>query len=167
MYRIERKQQFPVSVEELWNFFSVPCNFEKITPPSLGFNIVSGGNWPMYVGMTVTYTVSSVFNLPFTWVNEITQVEERKSFVDKQRSGPYAYWNHEHYFNTIPNGVEMIDILEYKMPLGLLGSLVHPFSLKGKIEKIFQYRSGKLEELFGVYTAPGVIQDLLSKNHRD
>lgn len=45
----------------------------------------------------------------------------------------------------------MIDILEYKMPLGVLGSLVHPFLVKDKIESIFEYRREKLEELFGVY----------------
>ncbi len=151
MYRIERKQRLPGSIEEIWKFFSFPDNLKKISPPALGFNIVSGLEGPIYVGMVVTYTVNSVFSIPFTWVTEITQVEDKKLFVDRQRSGPYAYWNHQHYFNVIPNGVEMIDILEYKMPLGVLGSLVHPFLVKDKIESIFEYRREKLEELFGVY----------------
>jgi ligand-binding SRPBCC domain-containing protein len=156
MYRIERKQQLPVSLDESWKFFSFPSNLKKIMPPDLGFNIVSGGEGAMYKGMVITYDIDSIFRVPFTWVTEITEVEEKKLFVDRQRSGPYAYWNHQHHFKAIPNGVEIIDILEYKMPLGVLGSLVHPFLVKGKIEKIFAYRIEKLEELFGVYESSKV-----------
>lgn len=160
MYRIERKQQLPISLDEIWKFFAYPSNLKKITPPDLGFNIVSGGEGLMYKGMIVTYDVNSIFRMPFTWVSEVTEMEEKKMFVDFQRSGPYEYWNHQHYFREISNGVEITDILEYKMPLGILGSMVHPFLVKGKIEKIFAYRMEKLEELFGMYAAPGVIQDI-------
>lgn len=151
MYRVERKQQLPVSLDEIWKFFLYPGNLKKITPPDLGFHIVAGGEAMMYKGMIVTYDIDSIFRMPFTWVTEITELEEKKLFVDFQRSGPYAYWNHQHHFKAIPNGVEITDILEYKMPLGILGSIVHPFLVKGKIEKVFEYRMEKLEELFGVY----------------
>ena len=158
MHRIVHKQQLPVSLDEIWKFFSLPGNLKKITPPSLGFNIVSGGEGVMYKGMVVTYDIDSAFSLPYTWVTEIAEYEEKKFFVDRQRSGPYAYWNHEHYFAEIPNGIEITDILEYKMPLGLLGTLAHPFFIKNKIQKIFEYRSQKLEELFGVYESSVTIQ---------
>jgi ligand-binding SRPBCC domain-containing protein len=160
MYKIERTQQLPVSLEEIWKFFALPGNLKKITPPELGFHIISGGDSVIYKGMVVTYDIDSIFRVPFTWVTEIIEVEEKKKFIDRQRSGPYAYWNHEHHFKTISNGVEVTDILEYKMPLGILGSLVHPFLVKTKIEKIYEYRAQKLEELFGVYVAPDVVQDM-------
>ena len=153
MYKIEHTQQLPVSLDEIWKFFILPGNLKKITPPDLGFNIVSRGECPMYKGMIFTYDINSIFRIPFTWVTEITEMEEKKLFIDQQRSGPYAYWNHQHHFKAILNGVEIKDILEYKMPLGLLGTLVHPFLVKGKIKKIFAYRKAKLEEFFGVYNA--------------
>src|SRR6478735_7888078 len=105
MYRIERKQQLPVSLDEIWKFFTMPGNLKKITPPDLGFNIVTRGEGAMYKGMIVTYDINSLFRMPFTWVSEIIEVEEKKLFVDRQRSGPYAYWNHEHHFKAIPGGV--------------------------------------------------------------
>ena len=64
-----------------------PSNLTKIIPPDLGFNIVSGGEGAMYKGIVVTYDIDSIFRMPFTWVTEITEVEEKKKFVDFQRSG--------------------------------------------------------------------------------
>jgi ligand-binding SRPBCC domain-containing protein len=161
MYRVERKQQLPVSLDEIWKFFSVRGNFKKITPPDLGFNVVSSGEGAMYKGMIITYDVDSIFRVPFTWVTEITELEEKKLLVFQQRSGPYAYWNHELYFNIISNGVELTDILHYKMPLGIVGSMAHSLLVKKKIDRLYAYRIAKLEELFGVYVPVTVAQDSL------
>ena len=45
----------------------------------------------------------------------------------------------------------MEDIIDYKVPFGILGQLVHPFLVKPKLKEIFDYRTKKLEELFGIY----------------
>ena len=55
------------------------------------------------------------------------------------------------FIKKIDGGVEMEDIIDYKVPFGLLGQLVHPILVKPKLEEIFNYRKTKLEELFGVY----------------
>jgi ligand-binding SRPBCC domain-containing protein len=51
--------------------------------------------------------------------------------------------------HKINGGVEMEDIIHYKVPLGLLGRLVHPILVKPKLESIFKYRKEQLEQLFG------------------
>ena len=43
----------------------------------------------------------------------------------------------------------MEDIIDYKIPLGLLGRIAHPILVKPKLEEIFAYRQTKLIELFG------------------
>ena len=45
----------------------------------------------------------------------------------------------------------MEDIIDYKVPLGILGQIVHPFLVKPKLEEIFRYRQKKLIEIFGEY----------------
>ena len=45
----------------------------------------------------------------------------------------------------------MEDIIDYKLPMGILGQLVHPIVVKPKLEEIFNYRTQKLEELYGKY----------------
>lgn len=149
MYRIERTQVLPISLEEAWAFFSSPKNLAKITPKELGF--VVHGNVPevMYPGLFIEYTVSPLLGIPMRWVTEITHVREGSYFVDEQRVGPYAIWNHEHFFESVPGGVKMTDVVHYKVPLGILGNLVHPWLVRPKLEQIFSYRWAANERMFG------------------
>ncbi|MDP4989555.1 MAG: cell division inhibitor, partial [Polaribacter sp.] len=61
----------------------------------------------------------------------------------------YALWHHKHFINKIEGGVELEDIIDYKVPLGILGQMVHPFIVKPKLEEIFNYRQQKMIEIFG------------------
>ena len=40
----------------------------------------------------------------------------KRIFVDEQRFGPYSLW-HQYFNKTIPGGVSMEDIVDYKLPL--------------------------------------------------
>lgn len=94
--------------------------------------------------------VSPPFPLYSTrWVTEITHVKEGSYFVDEQRFGPYALWHHKHFIEEIAGGVLMEDVIDYKLPFGILGELAHPILVKNQLKKIFQYREKKLIELFG------------------
>ena len=149
MYRIERTQILPISLEEAWQFFSSPKNLAKITPSELGF--VVHGDVPdvMYPGLFIQYTVSPLLGIPMTWVTEITHVREGSYFVDEQRVGPYAIWHHEHFFEAVPGGVKMTDIVHYKVPLGILGKMAHLLIVRPKLEQIFSFRWKANERLFG------------------
>ena len=43
----------------------------------------------------------------------------------------------------------MLDIIDYKIPLGFIGRLANPILVKPKLNEIFNYRKKKLVELFG------------------
>ena len=152
MHKLERIQRLPISLDQAWDFFASPDNLKKITPSYMGFDIQSGGGVPMYAGMIIKYTVRPLLGIPMTWVTEITHVEPHRFFVDEQRVGPYAIWHHQHHFKAIENGVEMTDLLHYKLPFGILGDLFHPLLVKNKLEEIFNYRNKQLVEIFGTYT---------------
>lgn len=83
------------------------------------------------------------------WVTEITHVREGEYFVDEQRVGPYSIWHHEHFFTAVEGGVLMRDVVHYKVPLGILGQLVHPFIVRPKLEQIFSFRWEANERMFG------------------
>jgi len=139
-------------MEDSWNFFSSPENLKIITPQHLAFEMTSDyENRKMYSGQIIAYTIRPIFNLPLEWVTEITQVQEPHYFIDEQRFGPYKFWHHEHRFKPIPNGVEAVDIIHYKMPFGVLGKALNFLMVKKDLEAIFSYRRAKLEELFGPY----------------
>ena len=151
IYRLETVQKLPISQKEAWDFLSDPKNLKRITPDYMGFEILSGAADKMYAGQIIQYLVTPVMNIPTKWVTEITHVDEGNYFVDEQRFGPYSLWHHKHFLKPIPNGVEMVDIIDYKIPLGILGQLVHPILVAPKLKEIFEYRKQALIELYGEY----------------
>lgn len=154
IYTLHAKQKLPISVEEAWNFLSDPKNLKKITPEYMGFSILAGADRPMFSGQLIQYIVTPILGIKTKWVTEITHVVDKEYFVDEQRFGPYALWHHKHFIKAIPGGVEMEDIIDYKVPAGILGQLVHPFLVKPKLDEIFAYRTKKLSDLFGQYQEP-------------
>ena len=151
IYTLHSKQNLPITLQQAWDFFSDPKNLKTITPSYMSFIIKSGAEKPMFAGQIIQYIVTPVLGIKTKWVTEITHVENKKYFVDKQRFGPYSLWHHKHFLREIPGGVEMEDIVDYKIPMGILGQLVHPFLVKPKLKEIFEYREKKLIEIFGEY----------------
>jgi len=151
LYRLETVQNLPISQKEAWDFLSDPKNLKRITPEYMGFEILSGASDKMYAGQIIQYIVTPVMSIPTKWVTEITHVDEGKYFVDEQRFGPYALWHHKHFIKPIHKGVEMIDIIDYKIPFGILGQLVHPIIVAPKLKEIFEFRKHALNEMFGEY----------------
>ncbi|MFD2562046.1 SRPBCC family protein [Aquimarina rubra] len=149
IYTLQAKQKLPISLQEAWDFLSDPRNLKTITPDYMGFKILSGADRKMYAGQIIQYIVTPVAGIKTKWVTEITHTADKEYFVDEQRFGPYALWHHKHFIKEIPGGVEMEDIIDYKVPFGILGQLVHPFLVKPKLKEIFDYREKKLIELFG------------------
>jgi len=151
IYTLHTKQNLPITMSEAWDFLSSPTNLKTITPDYMGFEILSGADRACYAGQIIQYIVTPVLGIKTKWVTEITHVKEGEYFVDEQRFGPYALWHHKHFIKEIPGGVEMEDIIDYKVPMGILGQLVHPILVKPKLNEIFEYREKKLVELFGEY----------------
>jgi ligand-binding SRPBCC domain-containing protein len=152
IHTLKRVQILPISLENAWDFFSNPANLKEITPAYMGFQVTSDPEFsqrPTYAGQIITYTVKPVLGIPLFWMTEITHVEDRKFFVDEQRVGPYAIWHHQHHFKSVPGGVEMTDLVHYKVPLGILGDLANLLFVRSQLEGIFNYRWNKLEEVFG------------------
>lgn len=151
IYTLHTKQKLPITVNQAWEFLSDPKNLKSITPDYMGFNIISGADRPMYQGQLIQYIVTPVAGIKTKWVTEITHVRDYEYFVDEQRFGPYSLWHHKHFIKEIDGGVEMEDIVDYKLPFGIIGQLVQPFLVAPKLKEIFTYRRQKLIDLFGDY----------------
>lgn len=114
----------------------------------MGFKVTSINESEIYPGQIITYQVGIFPLIKSNWVTEITHVSAPAYFVDEQRFGPYRMWHHEHHFQQTANGVVMKDKVSYKMPLGLLGRIVHQLFVKQKLLKIFVFRQEVLERFF-------------------
>jgi ligand-binding SRPBCC domain-containing protein len=151
MKTLQRKQLLPISPAEAWQFLSDPKNLKTITPDYMGFKIVSGDDRAIFPGQIIQYKVSPLLGIKMNWVTEITHVVDGAFFVDEQRFGPYTFWHHKHFIKAVENGVEMEDIVDYKLPMGFLGDIMHQLYVKKQLEAIFDFREKKLIELFGKY----------------
>lgn len=149
IYTLRRTARLSTTRAQAWSFFSDPRNLSRITPPGLGFTIVSQVPLKVHAGLMIKYRVKPLMGLPLTWLSEITHLSEGEYFVDEQRRGPYSMWHHEHHFRDAPGGgVEMEDIVTYIPPFGPLGALLHPFLIAPQLRKIFDHRERVMSEVF-------------------
>jgi len=96
----------------------------------------------------VVYRVKPFGGLGTNWVSEITQVSRPYLFVDEQRSGPYKFWHHQHHFRAAESGILAEDLVHYALPFGPLGRMAHALVVRRQLDRIFEYRSRVLEEMF-------------------
>lgn len=147
---IKTKQFLRTNIDTVWQFMSSPKNLAKITPSYMGFHILTDEEdiKTAYSGQIIEYTVSPVLGIKMHWVTEITHLVDKKYFVDEQRFGPYSFWHHKHFIKEVEGGVEMTDIVHYKLPFGILGRIANALFVKKQLAEIFNYRYEKLEELY-------------------
>lgn len=149
LHLLEQEQRLPVSRVAAWEFFSTPRNLDEITPPGIGFEIVSQAGERLHDGQIIHYRMKVMPGIRVRWVTEIKSVEEGRSFVDEQRFGPYKFWHHRHIFEEIPGGVLMRDLVHYGLGFGPFGAIAHAVYVRSKLEAIFRFRREILAKRFG------------------
>jgi ligand-binding SRPBCC domain-containing protein len=138
----------PLPVDDVFGFFCEAGNLGRITPPELGFEIVTPPPIEMAAGTIIDYRLS-LFGLRFPWRTEITAWEPPHAFEDTQVRGPYAQWIHRHTFAPTDGGTVMEDEVRYRLPVPLLGVAGYPV-VRLQLARIFGYRQRRIRELLGV-----------------
>jgi len=150
IYALKRVQTLPITISEAWAFLANPSNLPDITPPSMKFRIIRhSGQRAMYPGQVIQYQVRVAPFIATSWTTEITHVQAPNYFVDEQRFGPYAFWQHQHHLKQTPLGVEMTDDIHYAIGWGPLGKLANLLFVERRLNTIFDYRFKALQEIFG------------------
>jgi len=144
-----RKQTIRAELSEVWAFFSSPENLDLLTPPNMGFDILTPRPLPkMYENQEIEYKVRPLLNIPLYWKTKITEVEPNDYFIDEQLKGPYSLWKHKHTFREVEGHVTMTDQVDYALPLGVLGSIAHKLYVKSRLKEIFDYRAEVVDKVF-------------------
>jgi ligand-binding SRPBCC domain-containing protein len=145
---IERSQLVALSVEDSFAFFADAHNLEAITPPWLGFRILTPRPIHMRRGATIEYVLTT-HRLPVRWRTQIVDWEPGLRFVDRQVNGPFRLWEHAHTFEERHDGTLVRDTVLYRMPYGPLGEIAHRVLIGRDLERIFDYRRDAVERLLG------------------
>lgn len=107
-----QQQLVRTPIAQVFEFFSRPENLERLTPPDLGFRILTPSPIAMKEGAVIDYTIR-IAGLPLRWTTLITLYEPPHRFVDLQLKGPYSYWHHTHTFAETPDGTLLTDDVRY------------------------------------------------------
>ena len=152
IYELRRNVFIPSPIAEVFSFFSAAENLNLITPPWLGFNILTP--LPVRLGKNalIDYSIK-LLGWRMIWKTEITVWDPPARFVDRQIKGPYRVWEHTHLFEEKDGGTQMTDVVRYAVPGFVLSPLVHFFFVRPRLEKIFSFREQKMRELFAGRTA--------------
>jgi len=148
VYRLEREQIIPRPLEEVFRYFSGAENLETLTPPFLRFRILTELPIPMREGTHIEYSLR-LYGFPIRWRTLIEAWEPGRRFVDVQVRGPYKLWRHTHSFEAVPAGTLMRDTVDYALPFGPLGTLMHALLVRRTLDRIFTYRRQKIRALMG------------------
>jgi uncharacterized protein YbjT (DUF2867 family)/ligand-binding SRPBCC domain-containing protein len=144
---LERTQSIPASRRDVFDFFSDPGNLARLTPPGLNFRIFGPPPNRLEAGSRLEYRIRwSMVRL--RWVTRITRWVPDSEFEDVQEEGPYRVWIHTHRFDGDGDRVTMKDRVEYALPLGPAGRLVHRLAVRRQLETIFDFRRKAIEEIF-------------------
>jgi ligand-binding SRPBCC domain-containing protein len=146
VYSLDQTQRVAASLPEVFAFFSNPSNLARITPPWLAFRLHRPAP-PLSEGARLEYRIRwTVFTI--RWVTRITKWRAPHEFVDVQEKGPYAAWIHTHRFAEKDGFVVVDDHVDYALPFGPLGRLVHKLRVRRQLEEIFDYRRRAIDEIF-------------------
>jgi uncharacterized protein (TIGR01777 family) len=142
------EQWLPQPVARLWPFFCDAHNLETITPPFLHFRVLGQSGGEIGTGTLIDYRLR-LDGIPIAWQSRIDAWDPPRSFVDAQVKGPYRLWHHTHEFEPLGAGTLMRDTVRYQLPAGWLGTLAAGRRVAGYVERIFDFRSRRIDELFG------------------
>ncbi len=152
MHTFHSEQYLPIPLEQAWEFFANPANLMVLTDSKMKMKMESeNGLTPIFTGKVLKITVKLFGLFPSSFLSEMTEVKAPDYFIDKQLTGPFAFWQHKHLLTEIEGGTKITDDVTLKFPLGFIGVIAFHLFGKKYLQKIFAYRKLVLEKQFGVY----------------
>lgn len=98
-------------------------------------------------GTTATWRARH-FGIPFRLRSMVFDIDSPRAFSDRQISGPFAAFLHEHRFEEHPTGTLMHDTVTFRSPFGPLGRLVDALFMREYMRRLIMERNAILAAEF-------------------
>jgi ligand-binding SRPBCC domain-containing protein len=146
-HTLHREQYVGRPLPEVFQFFERPENLALLTPPSLGFRMLTPSPVLMKKGAVIDYSIR-VMGVRMKWQSLISAYAPLSSFSDDQVRGPYAFWHHTHTFAESDGGTLLTDEVQYALPFGFIGRIGQWLIVQRQLEQIFSYRTEAIQRIF-------------------
>jgi ligand-binding SRPBCC domain-containing protein len=146
LHTLTTSMPLPVARDQVFAFFADATNLARITPPELGFEMVTPQPIHLRAGACIEYRLH-LFGIPFSWHTEIQHWNPPEVFVDVQRRGPYKHWVHTHRFREEQGTTIIEDEVQYALPYAPVGELAYPL-VRLQLHRIFRYRQRAIQAYF-------------------
>ena len=147
VFTLTKEQRIERPVNEVFAFFERPENLATITPPELGFRILTPTPIEMKPGTLIDYSVR-ILGVRTHWRTLICDYQPPHRFVDSQLKGPYTFWHHTHTFEEVDGGTIIRDEVRYVLPFGWLGRLMNRLVVRRQLRGIFEFRARVIGDHF-------------------
>lgn len=145
MERIERHIVINAPIERVFHFHDDTRNLLRITPPSIKVAIETMGTPGLGYEVVLKVRQFGVFTM--RWKVRITEYVPPTRMSDEQVSGPFAYWKQTRQLRSVDGGTELVDIVEYLAPFGILGRIANALVIRRQIEEMFAYRQATTKRI--------------------
>ncbi|GAA4271353.1 SRPBCC family protein [Aquimarina gracilis] len=129
MTTIKLQTYIKAPAEDVFNL-SRNIDFHILSAKNTNEKAIAGKAFGL-IGLNETVTWKGKhFGQHLTHQSKITLFKFPTHFTDEMIKGNFRLFKHQHFFNTSSNITEMIDILDYQTPYGILGKIFDRFILK-------------------------------------
>ena len=139
----EKSLSLPCSAAQAFAWHERPDALGELIPPNDPVRVIEhqpGKQGSIGDGARVVLAIGK-WPFQIRWVAVHEGYVAGQQFVDKQVRGPFAFWRHTHSFEATGERSCMLkDHVEYRLPLGLFGSILAHGLVRKKIERMFVWR---------------------------
>ncbi len=128
----------PHPSEAVYAWHGRPGAFQRLAPPWAPLEVLSQDPG-LDVGVRLTFR-GRLGPIPLRWEAEHTDHEAGRGFTDVQVRGPFRRWEHRHRFEPEGEGTQLVDAVQWSLPLGALGNLFGGWVVRRQLRAMFAFR---------------------------
>lgn len=137
MVKFKYSSMIDAPIDVVWAFHERPNVLKLLTPPWLSVQVQREGR--LEVGAVSEFDIL-VGTVAVKWLAVHTECEKYHFFVDQQREGPFASWQHRHLFTSESNKTLLTDDIDFSLPGGFFIDFFGSWFVMMQLDSMFRYR---------------------------